>query len=310
MISIVIPLYNKEKQISNTLQTVFNQTYQEFEIIIVNDGSTDNSVDEVLKIKDSRIRLFHQANAGVSSARNKGISESKFDLIAFLDADDTWKPEYLQTQFELYQKYTECDIYACNYEIKDNKGKITPTIIHKLLFNETDGILTNYFEVASCSHPPLWTSAVVVKKDAILSVAGFPPGIKAGEDLLTWAKLADAYKIAYYSKPLATFNAPTFVTDREKRLDVNKKDIVHDELYHLFVQTKNDKKNIKKYIGRWNEMRTAIFLESGLGMESLKPAWRALRYTGFTAKTIFFILVSFLPGNGQKYIMKYKRNKQ
>ena len=151
MISVVIPLYNKEKQIANTLQTVLKQTFQDFEIVIVNDGSTDNSVAEVEKVQDSRIRVIHQQNAGVASARNKGIEESKYDLVAFLDADDEWKPEYLETQYKLYLKYPECSVYVVNYEFRDSKGKITPSIINKLPFTEDDGILSNYFKVASCS---------------------------------------------------------------------------------------------------------------------------------------------------------------
>ena len=116
MISVVIPLYNKEKQIKRTLQSVLTQTFQDFEIVIVNDGSTDNSTIEVEKIKDSRIRLIHQENAGVSAARNKGIEEAKYELIALLDADDEWKNKYLEVQYDLYKKYPKCDIFACNYE--------------------------------------------------------------------------------------------------------------------------------------------------------------------------------------------------
>ena len=152
MISVVIPLYNKEEQIAHTLQSVFTQTFQNFEIVIVDDGSTDNSVEEVEKFTDSRIRLIHQTNAGVSAARNRGIEEARGELIAFLDADDEWMPEYLATQYGLYQKYPECSVYACNYEIRDFEGKVTPTIIRKLPFEGEDGILSNYFEVASCSH--------------------------------------------------------------------------------------------------------------------------------------------------------------
>ena len=205
MISIVIPLYNKEKQIANTLQSVFKQTFQDFEIVVVDDGSTDNSVEEVEKFDDSRIRLIYQTNAGVSAARNRGIEEARGELIAFLDADDEWKPEYLATQYGLYQKYPECSVYACNYEFRDSKGNVTPTIIRKLPFEGEDGILSNYFEVASCSHPPLWTSAVVVKKLVIQAVRGFPIGIKSGEDLLTWARLAVSGTIAYSIKSLAMF---------------------------------------------------------------------------------------------------------
>lgn len=99
MISIVIPLYNKEKQIAHTLQSVFAQTFQDFEIVIVDDGSTDNSVMEVKKFDDPRVLLIQQSNAGVSAARNRGIEEANGELIAFLDADDEWMPEFLQTIF-------------------------------------------------------------------------------------------------------------------------------------------------------------------------------------------------------------------
>ena len=149
MISVVIPLYNKEKQIKRTLQSVLTQTFQDFEIVIVNDGSTDNSTIEVEKIKDSRIRLIHQENAGVSAARNKGIEEAKYELIALLDADDEWKNKYLEVQYDLYKKYPKCDIFACNYEFVNEKHDISPTIIKKLSFKENDGILNNYFEVPS-----------------------------------------------------------------------------------------------------------------------------------------------------------------
>lgn len=83
MISVIIPLYNKEKQVAHTLESVLSQTFQRFEIVVVNDGSTDNSVAEVEKIGDSRIRLIHQKNGGVSAARNRGIEDSKYELLAF-----------------------------------------------------------------------------------------------------------------------------------------------------------------------------------------------------------------------------------
>ena len=167
MISVVIPLYNKEQSIASTLQTVQNQTYQDFEIVIVDDGSTDHSVEEVTKVLNPRIRLIHQENAGVSAARNRGIEEAKGEYIAFLDADDEWKPDYLKTQYELTQKYPECSVFACNYEFKDTQGKVTPTIIRKLPFKGKNGILSNYFEVASCSHPPICSISIMVKKNAI-----------------------------------------------------------------------------------------------------------------------------------------------
>lgn len=107
MISVVIPLYNKERQIANTLHTVFAQTFTDYEIVIVDDGSTDRSAEIVAAMHDKRIRLIRQKNAGVSAARNRGISEARGEFIALLDADDEWKPDYLATQMHLAETYPQ-----------------------------------------------------------------------------------------------------------------------------------------------------------------------------------------------------------
>lgn len=294
MISVVIPLYNKEKQIANTLQTVFKQTFQDFEIVIVNDGSNDNSVAEVEKVQDSRIRIIHQQNAGVASARNKGIEESKYDLIAFLDADDEWKPEYLETQYKLYLKYPECSVFAVNYEFRDSKGKITPTIINKLPFTVDDGILTNYFKVASCSNPPLWTSAIVVRKDAIESIGGFPNGIKSGEDLLTWAKLAVKYRIAFSIKPLTVFvfDSTLFNQDQKERKPEDF-DYVGEELNLLYKQN-NNIEGLRTYNALWHKMRCHIYLSKGMKKNAFKEGVLSLKFS-LKLKVFIMLILCFFP---------------
>ena len=122
MISVVIPLYNKAHTIVNTLTTVMNQTYQDFEVVITNDGSTDNGVEVINKhFHDSRIRIVNQENAGVSAARNRGIDEAKGEWIAFLDADDEWLPTYLETIISSIARNPDNEIfitarYSQNYE--------------------------------------------------------------------------------------------------------------------------------------------------------------------------------------------------
>ncbi|MDM5272778.1 glycosyltransferase family A protein, partial [Sulfurovum sp. zt1-1] len=112
MFSVVIPLYNKEQYIAKTLESVLLQTFQEYEIIVVDDGSTDKSTFEVKRYNDNRIRLIQQENAGVSAARNRGIEEANYDLIAFLDADDEWLPNHLQELINLRIDYPECEVFA------------------------------------------------------------------------------------------------------------------------------------------------------------------------------------------------------
>lgn len=303
MISVVIPLYNKEKSIASTLRTVLNQTFSDYEIVIVNDGSTDGSVEEIEKVQDDRIRLVHQPNAGVSAARNRGIEEAKGDLIAFLDADDEWKPEYLATQYHLFQKYPECSVFACNYEFRDVSGKVTPTLIHKLPFVGEDGILSNYFEVASCSHPPLWTSAVMVKKQAMQAIGGFPLGIKSGEDLLTWARLAVNGMIAYSKRPLAVFifDERIFNADQKQRMPESV-DVVGNELLKLYKANPGIV-GIKQYVGLWHKMRARIFLSKHLRWRAFYECVRAIQYH-VSVKILVFLILSLMPYRIVDFILK------
>lgn len=303
MISVVIPLYNKEKSIASTLRTVLNQTFSDYEIVIVNDGSTDGSVEEIEKVQDDRIRLVHQPNAGVSAARNRGIEEAKGDLIAFLDADDEWKPEYLATQYHLFQKYPECSVFACNYEFRDVSGKVTPTLIHKLPFVGEDGILSNYFEVASCSHPPLWTSAVMVKKQVMQAIGGFPLGIKSGEDLLTWARLAVNGMIAYSKRPLAVFifDERIFNADQKQRMPESV-DVVGNELFKLYKANPGIV-GIKQYVGLWHKMRARIFLSKHLRWRAFYECVRAIQYH-VSVKILVFLILSLMPYRIVDFILK------
>jgi glycosyltransferase involved in cell wall biosynthesis len=114
MFSIVIPLYNKEKYIKRAITSVLDQTIQDFEIIVVNDGSTDNSTNIVKSITDNRIKLINQENQGVSVARNTGIENTKNEYIAFLDADDKWEPYFLEEIRKLIEINKSAGLFATN----------------------------------------------------------------------------------------------------------------------------------------------------------------------------------------------------
>ena len=95
MFTVVIPLYNKANYIEKAINSVLNQTFTEFEIIVVNDGSTDESLEKIGHFKDARLKIINQENAGVSTARNNGVKEAKYDYVAFLVADDWWDEHFL-----------------------------------------------------------------------------------------------------------------------------------------------------------------------------------------------------------------------
>ena len=293
MISVVIPLYNKAGQVAQTLRSVLGQTFGRFEVVIVDDGSTDGSADEARSVHDERIRLVSQQNAGVSAARNRGVAEARYDLIAFLDADDEWKPDYLETQYNLYCKYPECSIFACNYEFRNADGRVTPTILRKLPFAGEDGILSNYFEVACCSHPPLWTSAVMVRKQALQAVGGFPVGVRSGEDLLTWARLAVKGQIAFSRRAVVTFMVEGYeVTEKPKRVPAEN-DVVGRELRRLLKN--NAKKGLRQYNSHWHKMRSSVYMRLGMGCRSIGEALRGLYFRPLNYKLYVYIIINLLP---------------
>lgn len=312
MISVVIPLYNKEKSIAATLQTVLNQTFTDYEIVIVNDGSTDNSVAEVEKVQDARIRLIHQQNGGVSAARNRGIEEAKGELIAFLDADDEWKPEYLATQYNLFQKYPECSVFACNYEFHDTEGTVMPTVIHKLPFVGETGILTNYFEVASCSTPPICSISIMVKKNVMQAIGGFPIDIKSGEDLLTWARLAYRYKIAFSRKVCACYCLPDKLGNQAR--DSHIKDIkqvpdyIGGEIESYYKKSSGKlKKAIRKYLSFWYKMRASINLSLGYKYPAFLCSCKSLYYNPCNWKVYLFYFLDIMPYSVIKQILSRYR---
>ena len=293
MISIVIPLYNKESQIANTLLSVLAQTYQDFEVVIVDDGSTDGSVAEVQKIQDQRIRIISQKNAGVSAARNRGIAEAKGEYIAFLDADDEWKPDYLAAQAALIEKYPDYKVFATNYEFRNASGLVRPTILKGLEINDS-GILGNYFEVSAISHPPLWTSAVMVEKKAIESVGGFPEGIRSGEDLITWARLACNYKIAYDKRPMAIYCYDESMLDDDQKSRVpEREDYVGCNLRKL-MEEHPEMPGLKKYIGQWHKIRSRSYLTLGYRRQAFGECLKSLRY-GFNSKILVFMALCAMP---------------
>src|SRR5690606_33115952 len=121
--SVVISVFNKEKYIGETLKSVLAQTFSDFEIVVLNDGSTDNSEAEILKFTDARIRYFSAENQGASAARNFTIKQAKAAYIALMDADDYWYPFYLEEQNRLITAFPEESVFATATEIKRN-GKI------------------------------------------------------------------------------------------------------------------------------------------------------------------------------------------
>jgi len=195
-ISVVIPLYNKEQYIGRAIESVLKQTVPSDDIVIVDDGSTDNSADEVEKFNDPRVRLIRQQNAGEGATRNRGVTESHNDLVAFLDADDEWKPNFLLEIQRLYRNFPACGAYATSYEIIDPGGTKSYPSLEGVPPAPWIGIIPNLFKMLELSNP-FFPSSIAIPKDVYHDLKGFPEGIPQGADRMMWVCLGVQYPIAF-----------------------------------------------------------------------------------------------------------------
>ena len=234
--SIIIPLYNKAPYVKKALESVFAQTYTDYEVIVVDDGSTDESAsiaeEYIREVKGYRLevkgeenskadtnaynlspinyKLIRQANAGVSAARNNGVAQSHGEYIAFLDADDWWEPTYLERMAQLIEDYPKAGLYGMNY-IYYKPGK-TRVALH------TDTGYINYpKEYLRNNAMMIFTSSSSSSRKVYEEMGGFPMGIKLGEDFLLWAKIALHYPVAFCNEPLAYYNNDVPVNMRATR---------------------------------------------------------------------------------------------
>lgn len=215
MFSVIIPLYNKAAYIEKALKSVLNQSFHDFEVIIVNDGSTDNSVlvvDYFLRSQQQQgnssvkehVRIINQANQGAAMARNNGVRAAKYDFIAFLDADDWWHKHYLAEMKRLIDAYPDAALYSSSYyQIKHGKRtKANIGVDPELKMGYID--YCRVYAKTLCM--PISSSSAVIRKDVFWEENGFKPSLKLGEDFNLWIRVALNHPVAFLNKPLAFYN--------------------------------------------------------------------------------------------------------
>jgi len=203
--SIVIPLYNKAPYISGTLASVLAQTFGDYEVIVVDDGSTDGGAELVSFITDPRVRLVRQANAGVSAARNHGIALAQGEWVAFLDADDWHHPDYLATLLWAQARCPEADTVATDYLPVPDTLAMWPPRWPAMQAAPGIEVVTDLPRRWMAS-PTLCTSAVSVRRARLLRMQPcFPPGESHGEDLDLWFRLAEQSPVALVHAPLMAY---------------------------------------------------------------------------------------------------------
>ncbi len=199
MFSVIIPLYNKERHIQETIDTVLNQSFDEFEIIVMDDGSTDQSLNIVRNIASDKLRVYSQKNQGVSVARNNGAKKANYDHLVFLDADDGLMPAYLSEISTLIAEFPQAGIYATNFY--SYKSKFDVLKERPVPFMPQKEIVDNYFSLR-LEKGPLLASVSVITREAFFKAGGYPKGVVNGEDTYFLSKILLTEKVCFLNKAL------------------------------------------------------------------------------------------------------------
>lgn len=214
LVSVIIPTYNGSRFIRETIQSVIGQTYPKIEIIVIDDGSTDNTPDIVKSINDPRLIHIRQANSGVSMARNHGIDISHGDYIAFLDHDDVWLPHKLERQLQLFKEDPNIAMVYSDTFIIDENNSIINTYSHKIKFYRGKIFKELFLSLF------ITILTVVMKKSAFLELGPFLP-YNTCEDYDLFLKCASKYPIDYIDEPLAKFRVHESNYSKNYEVEVN-----------------------------------------------------------------------------------------
>ena len=259
--SVVIPLYNKEKYVAQTLQTVLKQSFSDFEIVVINDGSTDNSEQIVKSFSDSRIKYFSTENQGAAAARNLGIEKSQSPYIAFLDADDLWFENHLQELKNLIERFPNAGMYANRYQlIYENGSTYQPSFYG--ITNDYEGIVGDYF--ASSLHYAIASSiSVAVPKSIFAEVGNFKKYISSGQDTDMWIRIALHSTIIIGNKLTASYQH--FIEGSLSKTAILEKKIKRFDEYQ--AQEKSNP-NLKKYLDLYRMEYAMQYKMAGASEES------------------------------------------
>lgn len=299
LFSVVISLYNKEGYILDTLNSVFNQNYQNFEVIVINDGSTDNSLKKLNTICDKRLHCFTIKNSGVSVARNLGIKKSKGAFICLLDADDYWYPNHLDSFVKVIYEFPNAVVFCNNYEMQLSKNIKRISKYSYLPLSSDYCIITDYFK-SSLINSIAWTSAVCISNSVFkTSNYWFDENIASGQDTDLWVRLGLHFPFVFNKEITAIHNKN--ISDSLSKSKNGKYRFIFTQKY------RNEEKNnfyLKKFMDKNRFSVIVRFLhESGNNKQKIAILKSQIDERNLSLKErVFFKLPTFL----WIYIIKFK----
>lgn len=306
MISVVIPLYNKGANIAATLNSVLSQSHSPGEIIVVDDGSTDNGPEVVQQYAHQGVRLIRQVNQGVSSARNKGLNEATSEYVAFLDADDLWNSSHLEQLDILITRFPDAALLSTAHTVLSNGMFYAPRAFCE---SGWSGLVDDFFYSYSVGFSLVNSSTACVRKSALKMVGEFTVGESRGEDIVAWVKLALNYPVAH-----ANVNTVVYNKDAANRTSPLRAQKVPYSLRFLagLLKASHERRESQQSL-RVFFNRITFFTAAGFCLENDKNvvkkiavlAWSVDHY--LLASAIF--LLRFIPANLLRAARRYRHSK-
>ncbi|NEQ66045.1 MAG: glycosyltransferase [Symploca sp. SIO2D2] len=305
-ISVIIPAYNAESTIKETIDSILNQTFTDFELIVINDGSQDSTLEVVSSISDSRIRVFSFSNAGVSAARNRGIGEAKGKYFSFIDADDLWTPDKLEAQLAALQANPQAAVAYSWTDWVDESGQfLRPGSHSKSHGNVLSELLFRDF-IASGSNP-------LIRKEALTQVGGFDESLTPAADWEMWLRLAGKYEFVNVPSAQILYRvSPNSMSANIWRMEAESLEIID----RVFAQGAESLQNLKKQVlGERYKYLTLKAVEGKLerkrGLSAARFFLHAIRYdpSWLTRTKLMLILIlkislaTFLPPQQAKQFL-------
>lgn len=298
-ITVVIPLYNGKKYISETIKSVLSQTYGNYETVVVDDGSTDGSFEILETSFKGRIRYFRQENSGISAARNKGIAEARGEFIAFLDHDDKWLPEKLEKQMGLFRNNPETGLVYSNSFITDENGARHGTIFD--IQPPYRGKV--FYKLLKADFMPVAT--VMVKKNVIDQAGVFSGNFSVAEDWDLFLRISKKYQVDYVDEALAEYKVHSggFSTKRVLALEELNK------IMDFYIDDKNAERNMLAEEGIYGistdyKFSLAMaYLNEGRKSISRRILMKAVKRKKRIWKLILGLALSFFPSKLYKSVI-------
>ncbi len=251
-VSVIIPTFNRQEVVGQAVQSVLAQTYTDYEVLVVDDGSTDDT-EQVLHTWHSSIRYIKKANGGPASARNEGLRHASSDYVAFLDSDDLWEPTFLQTGMSFFSNNHDLGLFTTAHWVEPERLH-RPRVKHARLEGDLYSLLFQKNFIT--------TSAVLVKRGCFETIGGFNEKLEQAEDYDMWLRIARRYPMVFLNQPLCRW--------RSHSSNVSRHELQRRVCVQRVIQANYDPARISQKIWKLRQSRIWVSLGRAYLQQSYK----------------------------------------